>query len=63
MTVRRLVLNSDDIEMASRQSVSGLGRLGETKKLAILFQIFAISHHSPKNYTLRYRFYFESLFQ
>ena len=37
MTVRRLVLNSDDIEMASRQSVSGLGRLGETKKLAILF--------------------------
>ncbi|MBT4369319.1 MAG: adenylate/guanylate cyclase domain-containing protein, partial [Candidatus Marinimicrobia bacterium] len=37
MTVRRLVLNSDDIEMASHQTVSGSGRLGETKKLAILF--------------------------
>ena len=35
VTVRRLVLNSEDIESHSERSVSG--RLGETKKIAILF--------------------------
>ncbi len=35
VTVRRLVLNKEDIESVSERSVSG--RLGETKKIAILF--------------------------
>ena len=35
ITVRRLVLNKEDIESVSERSVSG--RLGETKKIAILF--------------------------
>jgi len=35
VTVRRLVLNKEDIESVSERSVSG--RLGETKRIAILF--------------------------
>ena len=35
VTVRRLVLNKEDIESVSERGVSG--RLGETKRIAILF--------------------------
>ena len=37
MTIRRLVLNKEDIEMTSTLDGRDLGRLGVTKKIAILF--------------------------
>jgi len=37
MTVRRLVLDNEDINLTSQINVKEVGRLGETKKLAILF--------------------------
>lgn len=37
MTIRRLVLNKEDIEMTSTLDGRHLGRLGVTKKIAILF--------------------------
>ena len=37
MTIRRLVLNKEDIDITSGLDGRDLGRLGETKKIAILF--------------------------
>jgi len=37
MTIRRLVLNKEDIDFTNSLDGRGLGRLGETKKIAILF--------------------------
>ena len=37
MTIRRLVLNKEDIDFTNSLDGRGMGRLGETKKIAILF--------------------------
>ena len=49
VTVRRLALNEEDIESASQTDIKTIGRLGETKKIAILFSdIRAFTSFSEK---------------